>query len=47
MAGDLIKDVGFPAFICLWLLVRTDTYIRELTIAVRELTQWLRDRKET
>lgn len=34
----VIGNVGFPVFVAVWLLVRTDKATRELTKAIRDLT---------
>ena len=35
----IISQVGFPVFVAAYLLIRTDKLLRELTTAVKELTQ--------
>lgn len=34
---------GFPIFVAVWLLVRSDKHTRELTRAIRELTGVVRE----
>lgn len=34
----IIGNLGFPIFVAVWLLVRTDRHTRELTRAIRDLT---------
>lgn len=49
MESELLKGVsqfGFPVVVALWLLFRTDTYVRDMTIAVRELTEVIRASKK-
>jgi hypothetical protein len=38
----LVSNVGFPIFIAVWLLIRTDKFLREMTLAVKELTEAVR-----
>ena len=34
---NFVSSVGFPIFVAVWLLVRTDPLLRELTTTIREL----------
>lgn len=52
MDGDTLKNVsaiisnlGFPVFVAVWLLVRTDKVTRDLTAAIRELTRMIDQHK--
>ncbi len=42
LAAQLVSQVGFPIFVAVWLLVRSDKRTKELTTAVRELTTLVR-----
>jgi hypothetical protein len=49
MTEDVLKilqQFGFPVFVAVWLLIRTDNYVREMTVAVRELTEMIRSGKK-
>ncbi len=37
--ATLISTIGFPIFVAVWLLLRSDNIIKEMTEAVRDLTQ--------
>ena len=39
LATRLIGSLGFPIFVAVWLLLRSDNIIKEMTVAVRDLTQ--------
>lgn len=41
--APLIGNLGFPIFVAVWLLWRSDRILRELTLAVRELTATVKD----
>lgn len=38
MVKDIIADLGFPIFISLYLLIRIENTIKELTIAIQILS---------
>jgi hypothetical protein len=44
--ADFIGRVGFPVFVAVWLLVRSDKILRALTDAVTKLTAVLESRKD-
>jgi hypothetical protein len=37
IATRLIGNLGFPIFVALWLLIRTDKLLRELTTVMNDL----------
>ena len=41
---DIIATLGFPICVALWLLIRTDGYIRQMNRALDELIQLLRSK---
>lgn len=42
-AGRFIQAVGFPVFVAVWLLMRSDRLTRELTKAIRALEHVVRE----
>lgn len=36
-----ISTIGFPIFVAVWLLIRTDKFLRENTKATNDLTNFL------
>ena len=42
--GRLVSSLGFPIFVALWLMLRTDSILRELRDAIRELKSSLERR---
>lgn len=38
-AASAIKDIGFPIFVALWLLLRVEPALRELTKAITDLRE--------
>jgi len=38
-AASGIKDIGFPIFVALWLLLRVEPALRELTKAITDLRE--------
>jgi hypothetical protein len=44
--ADFIGRVGFPVFVAVWLLARSDKILRALTDAVVKLTAVLETRKD-
>lgn len=43
LIADLISRVGFPIFVALWLLIRSDKIMLELRDAVKELKTYLQN----
>lgn len=44
LLSRLLSSLGFPVFVAVWLMVRTDTILRELRDAIRELKSSLERR---
>ncbi len=42
LATQLVSQVGFPIFVAVWLLVRSDRRTKDLTLAIRGLTHLVR-----
>ena len=40
--GPFIQQIGFPIFVAVWLLMRTDKFIRENTTATKDLATFLK-----
>lgn len=43
LATQFVSQLGFPIFVAVWLLVRSDKRTKELTTAIRELTHVVRE----
>lgn len=39
IAGAAVRDIGFPVFVALWLLLRVEPAMRRLTEAIRDLRE--------
>ncbi len=39
LATQAVSQLGFPIFVAVWLLVRSDKRTKELTTAIKELTR--------
>lgn len=43
---DIVTKVGFPIAVCIYLLFDRDKTTKELTVAIRDLTEFVRDLRE-